>query len=340
MRTFDDALPPACPYVSCAFHRDPPREFWRPAGRYRTRGYPGGLRRFRCLSCFRTFSIRRFSVEFRLHKPECTEAALFHFVSSVSLRQAARSGKHHLCRQSLERRLLRFGLHGQRLLRRSARLLSLSGDFYLDEAESFETSRLKYPLTIPILVHGKSRFTLSAHVDSLPARASVRKRYPDLPRRPNHSNFVVSRALERFVRVAEAGSVLKTDRKPSYRSLLRGLDPERKITHQRFSSTIRRDQWNPIWVINHTLAMQRDGCSRLRRRTWCHAKRALQLWAHLGVYYAWKNFVRPRFNGDQECPAQIVKLTDRRWGETELVRWRLDLGKASIVSLPDRRHAA
>ena len=340
MQTFDDATPPACPYPDCAYHRKPPPDFFRPAGLYRTRGYPGGLRRFRCLGCWRTFSIRRFSVEFRLHKPECTSEAISRLVSSVSLRQAARLPDHHLCRSSLERRLLRFGLHGQRLLRRSARLLTLSGEFYLDEAESFEESRLKKPLTIPILVHGESRFVISAHVGSLPARRGVRERFPDLPPRPNRSNCVVSRALERLVRIAMPGSVLKTDLKPSYASVLRRLDLEGKLFHERVSSKIRRDEWNPIWIANHTLAMQRDGLSRMRRRTWCHSKRALMLFAHLGLYYAWKNFVRPRFNGDLKCPAQYVELTKRRWEHAELVRWRLDLGKASIQALPGQRHAA
>jgi hypothetical protein len=339
MENFENAIPPACPYHDCGYHRAPPADFWRPAGIYRTRGYPGGLRRFLCLCCGRTFSIRRFSVEFRLHKPECTSEAISRLVSSVSLRQAARLPDHHLCRSSLERRLLRFGLHGHRLLRRSARLLKLAGEFYLDEAESFEGSRLKGPLTIPILVHGKSRFVLSAHVDSLPMRPSIRKRFPNLPPRPNCSNRVVSRALERLVRVALPGSVLKTDLKPSYASLLRRLDPEGKIVHVRCSSKLRRDVWNPIWTANHTLAMQRDNVSRMRRRTWCHSKLALMHFAHLGLYYAWKDFVRPRFNGEQRSPAQHVGLTKRRWEHDELVRWRLDLGKASIHALVGARHA-
>src|SRR4029450_6006279 len=228
MENFENAIPPACPYHDCGYHRAPPPDFWRPAGMYRTRGYPGGLRPFFCLGWRRPFSIRRFSVEFRLHKPECTSEAISRLVSSVSLRQAARLPAHHLCRPSPERTLLPFGLHGPPLLRRSARLLKLAGEFFLDEAESFEGSRLKGPLTIPILVHGKSRFVLSAHVDSLPMRPSIRKRFPDLPPRPNRSNRVVSRALERLVRVALPGSVLKTDLKPSYASLLRRLAPQGK----------------------------------------------------------------------------------------------------------------
>jgi len=171
MDTLQNARPKACPYPACDFHRAPPERFCEGAGRYRTRGYPEGLRRFRCLHCLRTFSIRRFAVEFRLHKPECTDFVLFCFASSVSLRQTARAAEHHLCRSSIERRLRRYGRNGRRLLRLAARRLRLEGEFYLDEAESFEGSRLKRPLTIPVLVHGKSRFVLAAEVGSLPARA-------------------------------------------------------------------------------------------------------------------------------------------------------------------------
>jgi len=139
------------------------------------------------------------------------------------------------------------------------------------------------------------------------------------------------------VRVALPGSVLKTDRKPSYASILRRLDRRGAITHRTFSSKLRRDEWNPIFVSNHTNAMLRDGLSRLRRRTWCHSKKGWSLSDHLGAYLAYKNFARPRFNGELATPAQLVGLTDRPWTLLEALRWRLDLGRASMLSLPDRR---
>jgi hypothetical protein len=338
MRTHPDAVPPACPYRRCRFHRDPPPGFFRPLGFYRTRGYPGGIRRYRCTACLRSFSIRRFSVEFRLHKPQWTPWVIHELVSSVSLRQAARAG--HLSRESIERRLDRFGNHALRLLGRVARVCGpLGGRFLLDEAESFEGSRRARPLTIPILIHGPSRFIVAFGVGTLPPRRRSLQRH-GAPRRVNQSDKVVRQCLRRLVRFAKPGSVLATDRKPSYGKILRELDREGKIVHETTSSKLPRGKASALFDVNHTLAMHRDGLSRLRRQTWNHAKKAMRVLKHLAVYALWRNFRRPRFNRDRTVtPAQLANVVDHRFEMRELVLWRVDLGAATICPLR-ARHAA
>ena len=328
------SLPPACPYFDCRFHRAAPPDFWRPYGIYRSKGYPGGVRRFRCTHCFRTFSIRRFSVEFRLHKPRYTAFAIHELASAVSLRQAARAGV--FCRESLERRLDRYGRHALLLLDRVTKSeRPLSGRFLLDEAESFEGSRRERPVTIPILVHGKSRFLLALAVGTLPPRhrrAGCRRR--------NESAAAVRRCLRRLVRIAARGSSLLTDRKPSYAKILRALDPEGKLRHFTISSKRKRGVTSALFDVNHTLAMARDGIAKLRRQSWNHAKKRKRLLLHTALYALWRNFRRPRFNRDRTVtPAMYAGISDHRWTMRELVRWRLDLGAASISPLRPR-HAS
>jgi transposase-like protein len=335
MRTHPDAVPPACPYRSCRFHRAPPPEFFRPLGFYRTRGYPGGIRRYRCTACRRSFSIRRFSVEFRLHKPQQTPWVIHQLVSCVSLRQSARLKK--LGREAIERRLDRFGNHSLRLLGRVARVCApIGGRFLLDEAESFEGSRRAKPITIPILIHGKSRFIVAFGVGTLPPRRRSLQR-EGMPPRVSQSNKVVRQCLRRLLRIAQPGSLLATDRKPSYRRILRALDPNRTIRHETVSSKAPRGKRSHLFDMNHTLAMTRDGLSRLRRQTWCHAKKAMRVLKHLAVYALWRNFHRPRFNRDLTVtPAQFANVVDHRFTMKELVRWRVDLGAATICPLRAR----
>jgi hypothetical protein len=331
--------PPGCPRPDCRFHRrDPPRGFCRFLRLYSTLGHPEGIPLYFCFGCERSFSARRFLVEFHLHKPQLTPWAIDQLVSSVSLRQAARHGK--LSRASLERRLRRFGNHGQRLLRHTVRKgPRLEGIFQMDEAESFERSRLEEPLTLPVLIERESRLAIAAAVGTLTPRGSRRAKEKegekDLRRRRSQSNRVVARCLERLVRAVgrEGGALLMTDQKPSYPAILRRFNSWGRVKHARCSGKLPRGKRNPLFPINHTLAMIRDGLSRLRRRTWCHSKRRLRLWQHLGIYFAWKNFVRVRFNGDQKTPAQFAKVVARRWSRSELVRWRLDLGPVSISPL-------
>jgi len=329
--------PPGCPRPEC--RGLPPRpdllSYFRS---YATSSYPGGIALFRCSRCRRSFSLRRFSVEFYLHRHHRTVAALEQLVSSCSLRQAARASG-SLGRAALARRLERFGLHAHRLLRRALReRLPVERDtFVLDEAETFEIDRRMGPLTVPVLLHRRSRYVLAAHVGTLAPRIrpSDRRWRPRLERallpRRNQSRRVASRCLAALDRVRRgAAVVLATDEKPAYRSLLRQHDRGTAVTHRTTSSRVPRRTWNPLFQVNQTLAMVRDGLSRARRRTWCASKRRGRLWCHLGLYFAWKNFVRLRTNEAKETPAQAIGLTKRRWGTEDLVRWRLDLGRLSL----------
>ena len=332
METHPVANPPACPYRSCAYHRAAPPGFFRLYGFYRSRGYPGGIRRFRCRSCQRSFSMRRFSVEFRLHRPDLTPFVIHQLVSCVSVRQSARAGL--LGRAAIERRLDRFGRHGDRLLARASRRSEpLGGQFQLDEAESFEGSRRARPVTIPVLIHSESRFMIATRVGALAPRPSARKPAGAV-RRTSESSAVVRACLRRLVRFAQRGSELASDQKPSYRAILREIDRGGKLHHLRYSSKLPRGRGSPLFDINHTLAMLRDGIAKLRRQTWCHAKKRKRLQLHLALYALWRNFQRKRFNRDRNhTPAQFARVSDRRWSYRELVRWRVDLGDATICPL-------
>ncbi|HKE00857.1 MAG TPA: hypothetical protein VKE69_07605, partial [Planctomycetota bacterium] len=172
-RRFPFFHPPGCPRPEC--HRlplDPDQVVYFRL--YRTKGYPGGVPLFSCLRGRHTFSLRRYSVEFYLHRPHKTAATIDRLVSSCSLRQAARAGRKALSRSSVERRLERFGLHSHRLLRRALReRLRLGGEFQLDEAESFERDRRMAPLTIPVLVHRETRYTAALSVATLAPRVKA-----------------------------------------------------------------------------------------------------------------------------------------------------------------------
>lgn len=348
-RAFTDFPPPGCPLPRCPHYgRRLPPESFRLLGRYHTRGYPDGVPLYRCLRGGHAFSLRRFSPEFYLQKPHLTVWAIEQFASCVSLRQAARQER-KLSVSSLERRMKRFGQHAQRLLRRVARKgPKLSGVFLLDEAESYERDPLMAPVTIPVLVHGASGYAIAAHIGTLAPRIHEdderwrAKQLFDLvsgtrPRR-DESRKVVGRCFERLVRIAERGrSVLLTDQKTSYRSVLRRFDPDRAVLHQNFPSPGSKHSRHVLFMVNLLLAMIRDALARMRRRTWCYTKSRLRLWWHLGIYFVWKNFVRVRFNGEKESAAQRAGIAARRWEVRDLVVGRLDLGAISFCALEGAR---
>ena len=73
-------------------------------------------------------------------------------------------------------------------------------------------------------------------------------------------------------------------------------------------------------------AMARYLTGRLRRRSWLASKRYRYLNLQLEVFMVYKNFVRPRFNGEKETPAMVLRFTHDRFSHTDLTSWRQDWG--------------
>jgi hypothetical protein len=116
---------------------------------------------------------------------------------------------------------------------------------------------------------------------------------------------------------------VQTDRKSSYRTILTKHFGAR-LVHERYSSRARRDYSNPLFPINHTLAMLRDGISRLVRRTWAASKLRERLERHAWIYLVWRNYVRAITNqATKVSPAMALGVETRRWRASEVCAWRI-----------------
>ena len=51
----------------------------------------------------------------------------------------------------------------------------------------------------------------------------------------------------------------------------------------------KRKGFDPLWGINHTLAMMRDNIKRLTRKTWCTTKLPESLDDVIAIYVAYHN---------------------------------------------------
>ena len=116
---------------------------------------------------------------------------------------------------------------------------------------------------------------------------------------------------------------MQTDRKETYPSILK-RHFGRAIFHERHSSTARRNYANPLFPINHTLAMMRDGISRLVRRTWAASKLKEKLERHAWIWAVWRNYVRTVTNRTPSTtPAMALGIEERRWKLSEICAWRV-----------------
>jgi transposase-like protein len=323
-------VPPRCPRPSCPSYAGAAFRCER-RGVYARKCDGRTVQRFRCSCCGRFFSTQSFRTDYRLKRPHLHIELFGLLVSKVTLRQAARVLR--ASRNAVEHRLRLLGdhcraFHGRRL---AAQHGKLRGTFLLDELETFEQHRRFKPLTVPVQIEQRSLFVVDVRVAPLAPRGGLS---PALEaekrgwlrregRRRSGSRRAVGASFARLAELhAPDGQVeVITDCKASYRAILeRNFGP--RLCHRAYPGRAPRTTHNPLFPINLSLAMLRDGLSRLVRRTWAHTKLAERLERHLWTWVCWRNYVRGRTNRTPEhTPAMALGVTDRRWRPAELLRW-------------------
>jgi len=327
--------PTRCPYSDCP-SRETGRFRWHRRGTFLRKCDGRRVQRFYCHLCRRRFSTQTFRLDYRLHKPALTRRLFVDFVGKVTHRQSAR--QLGCSRSTVAHRLLLVGRHCRDFhLDRLERALrggrALSGCFQLDELETFEHNRRLAPVTVPVLIEQSTFFVLAADAAPLPARGrlSPENRRKKALREKRHgkrrsgSRAAVTRAfalLARFHRRSEP-VVVRTDRKHTYRAILRRLFGDR-LDHSRFSSKRKRNYGSPLFAIDHTLAMLRDGVSRLVRRSWAAAKQRQRLLLHLWIWIAYRNYVRGITNAAPRITsAMALGVSERKLRTAEVLAWRI-----------------
>jgi transposase-like protein len=328
--------PPRCPHDDCPSITSGHRR-WCFKGRYPRACDGRTVQRFLCLECHRTFSTQTFRVDYRLKLPRLNLELIGPFVSKVTHRQAARILG--CSRKTIAHRLQLLGAHCRDFHRWRLSIArargGLVGRFQLDELETFEHSRRLSPVTMPVLIERKSYFIVDLKTAPLPCRGRLsekdrrkkKEREAGWGVRRSGSREAVEKCFDTLARLhVRRGPVLvETDMKPSYRTILTKRFGSR-LAHQRHSSKAKRDYSNPLFPINHTLAMMRDGISRLVRRNWGASKLRERLELHTWIWVVWRNYVRGITNeSPRVTPARVLGVEKQRWLPSEIGAWRVDL---------------
>lgn len=322
--------PPRCPRSTCpSSHRGAPFP-WRRRGSFVRKCDGRRVQRFECCTCGRRFSVQSFRLDYRLRSPHLNAALFEHFISKVTHRQSARLLG--VSRKTVLHRVRLLGVHCREFHRIRLERAQLDGTFVLDELETFETDRRLQPVTMPVLVHWPSFFVVHHVAAPLPARGRLRqhdqRRRAERERlhgpRKSGSNAAVAACFERLSRCLRAGTCarVRTDLKATYGTILRDVLGARAI-HERTPAMRRRNHANPLFAINHTFAMLRDGPSRLVRRTWAHAKLRERLAEHTWIWIGWRNYVRGITNvATKTTPAMAAGMEREQLAIVDLLRWQ------------------
>jgi len=339
--------PPRCPNPACTQHASPRARFFVRNGHYPAKCRAHPVQRFVCKACGRSFSRQTFRQDYRDHKPHLNAELFSLLTSGVGLRQSSRLlGLSLRCTELKFRKIAR---HARELNRNLRGDLPREVRLQLDELETYEGRRNTRPVTLAVLIERPSRFMVGAESAPIPPSGkmsesrleAIREDEKRFGKRRNESRRAVRAALREGARMAQHSSciVLETDEKSTYPSLAREAFGCERLVHERTNSKLARGTWNPLFPINHSEAMARDLVGRLRRDSWLVSKLRRYLDLGMELYMAYRNYVRRRFNWDEQSPAQVLGFVERRMTPTELLSWRQDWGSRSIHPLARRNES-
>lgn len=333
--------PPRCPNRRCSQHSQPTPRFFVRKGSYAVDCRSRPVPRFRCRSCGRGFSRQTFRMDYRDHKPDLNARVFLSLATGLGLRQTGRNVG--LSLRCTEMKFRKIGRHLRRLNLNLRGPLSDDASFQLDELETFEGCRGTRPLSLPMLIEEGSRLIIWGESASIrpsggmskARRRAIHENEMKHGKRRHCSHVATARTLRRGAAIAVEMErvLLLTDEKSSYPKLAREAFGEERLVHERTNSKLARGSWNPLFPINHTDAMARDHIARLRRQSWLASKKRRYLDLGVQIWMAYRNYVRRRFNYDDESPAQILGFVDRRMSAGELLSWRQDWRRESIHPL-------
>lgn len=254
------------------------------------------ITRYRCKNCHRTFSSATFSENYCQNKRRLNPLVAKLLSSGVSQRRMALILR--TTTKTIARKIIFLGKLSR--LRHEEFLNSLSLEdlrsLQLDDLITSHHTKLK-PVSVSVVVTKKKRKILAVQVSQIPAfghlaRISVNKYGKRLNELPNHLDSLFKNLAPRL---PEQGHI-DSDEHKLYPDILKKHLP--LWQHHQFASVkaavvgqgeLKRKINDPLFPINHTLAMLRANMNRLFRRSWCTTKDLKFLEHHLWIYIGFHN---------------------------------------------------
>ncbi len=114
--------------------------------------------------------------------------------------------------------------------------------------------------------------------------------------RPDHRKVGITTVLTQIKNSLELEATVRSDEHKFYPQLIAEILPS--IKHVRYlgaksaiagQGELKKVIRDPLFSVNHTLAMLRANVNRLIRRTWCTTKKASAMHDHLDIYVDFHN---------------------------------------------------
>lgn len=180
-------------------------------------------------------------------------------------------------------------------------LMKLKGRIHniqLDDLITKENSKLK-PLSVTVCVDENRRKILALEVSQIPAFGHLAKTAVKKYGTRKDEHFEgLTRVFRCISQIVSPEVLIKSDEHQRYPSFVSAYLPRAK--HLTFKSErgsvagqgeLKKVQFDPLFIVNHTCALLRANVNRLIRKTWCTTKDPERLKNHLDVFMYFYNEV-------------------------------------------------
>jgi len=245
--------------------------------------------RFYCHGCGKTFSRAGFSLYYRHHYRYLTEVFRALFANGATIRGIARI--FGVDKGTVARRLVLLAQEARHreAIRRNA--APLAGTVMFDDLITFEHTKLK-PLSVTVIADADRWRIIGSTVSQIPASGHIaeksRKKYG---KRPDKSIRARHKLMSNTAALISIKSMVITDKHKHYPALVkRHLQEATHVQHESIKASVvgqgelKKSGKDPLFCINHQLAMFRANVSRLFRRSWNTTKRVSRLSDHLDIF--------------------------------------------------------
>jgi transposase-like protein len=259
---------------------------WHSHGRFRRKSDARLIQRFKCYSCEKTMSNATFDPACWQKKRHLNHSCMMLLSSLVSMRRIGLIL--NINPKTVARKLTFLGETLQKKMAEES--LEHITEIQCDELQTIEHTKLK-PLSIAVAVSSKDRRIVGFRVASMPATGHLatasRKKYGPRPdHRPQQFESLCQEIQQRCPRL----TTIMSDECSFYGPIFSKVLPAARAQQYKGEKSsvagqgeLKKVARDPLFWVNHTLAMLRANINRLIRKTWCTTKKIQPLIHHVTV---------------------------------------------------------
>ena len=284
-----------CPNLECKYSKKTSQRFYSKTGTFLSKWNGHRVPRYRCRECGKNFSSSTFRNTYYQKKPYLNKSIFELYSSGTCQRRLAKVLR--VDRKTIARKFYWLSKWARDKHEKMLHDFK-TNHIQFDEMESFEHTRLK-PLSIGLAVEANSAKIIDIQVGTLNYKGRLASfAFSKYGSRIDTSEKAVKKVFETIQSTGMTNPTITTDSKGTYPRLIKAVLPDAvhrptkstKISMaQRLFRKGRRNEDDPLFVLNYTAAKIRHDLSRMGRKVWVTTKHSNYLQAHLNLYIAYSN---------------------------------------------------